>query len=421
MWKLAPGLALMLAGCWQVAVVGDQLTSGGSSTGARSTSSGTGTAGRSSSGSSTGRSTSGTSTGASVQCGKCAPGATCIAGNCNCEDGTVCDYYMPRPPLQNPEYFCALGTCAACATHGGSLTQKGNGDQCQITLAFAEYNPSCIAVDATSVYWTDETGVEKTPIIDVRKPLDAGVPPQTLAALSNVVCLAIDAYNVYFTVSDGTVREVPIGGGATTTIAYGQGGPQGIAVDRANVYWTNDNSNQVMRLEKTAAPVTADTIADLADAGGGAPFGIAVDSANVYWTNRFGATVMMVSLDGGAPTTIASGLGEPYAITVDAGNLYWTDRGAGDVRWQPLDGPFDGGIVLASNQGGPTGIATDSNYVYWTNNSSNSISFCPLGGGPVGSIPVRATEAWRIAVDATNLYWTSYDQGLGFVYQLTPK
>jgi len=44
--------------------------------------------------------------------------------------------------------------------------------------------------------------------------------------------------------------KVPIAGGSPITIATGQTGPFGVAVDSAYVYWTNQTGGTVMRVVK---------------------------------------------------------------------------------------------------------------------------------------------------------------------------
>jgi hypothetical protein len=59
--------------------------------------------------------------------------------------------------------------------------------------------------------------------------------------------LAVDGTNVYWG-SNGTVRQMPVGGGTIVTLASAQSSPQYIAIDAANVYWADTSGGQVMKI-----------------------------------------------------------------------------------------------------------------------------------------------------------------------------
>jgi hypothetical protein len=214
--------------------------------------------------------------------------------------------------------------------------------------------------------------------------------------------------------------------------ATGQSSPVSIAVDKNNVYWTDEYPYQgfgggVIGPAVVKAPL--DGGAPTVLAASPAPSGIAVDDTYVYWTDQLGGNgVMRVPIDGGATVTLVHGNldgGQPYqatAITLDANNVYFTSPygpSAGYVMSVPKDGgaPF----VIASGQGYPDwGLAVDATNVYWVNSGTNAIYYrdsavmmapitgVPDGGSPtiLASYPV-ANAPNQVAVDSTNVYWAN--------------
>ena len=105
----------------------------------------------------------------------------------------------------------------------------------------------CIAVDSTSVYWTN---MENSTDIDVMR-LVLGGTEVTLASGRYPWGIAVDSTSVYWTdTSLGTVMKVPLDGGTATTLASGENHPAFVAVSATGVYWTNSGDGTVMTTAK---------------------------------------------------------------------------------------------------------------------------------------------------------------------------
>lgn len=90
-------------------------------------------------------------------------------------------------------------------------------------------------------------------------------------------------------------------------------------------------------------------------------------------------------------------------------------------------------LALALYQANPSGIVVDATNAYWVNASRSddnddysipgSVVSVPLGGGSPDTIAANQNQAWSIAINSTNIYWTDLgyptDDGAGMITPLS--
>ncbi len=282
-----------------------------------------------------------------------------------------------------------------------------------------------IAIDPTSVYWTDTyTGtVQKTPL--------AGGPVTTLASgLQFPNSIALSGSDVYFTTFTGsaledTVQSVSVSGGPARLIAAGLPNVYGVAVDATGVYWPQGN-NLAGSIQK--APLAGGPIALLASSADGvkSPSTVSVSGNAVYWSDTSNLSILSTLTAGGTPvTTTVTTDNWTSALITDSRNVYWTQPdamvpGGWLLRASPLSGGARITLVASPSLDYRAGaFATDGVNVYYSMLSGTvdlgsatayTIVRMPVGGGTPVTIASMAQGAnvypASIVVDASSVYWS---------------
>jgi hypothetical protein len=236
-------------------------------------------------------------------------------------------------------------------------------------------------------------------------PCGAGTcQPVTLAsglAFSLSQAIAVDATSVYWTDKGyGTVMKVALTGGTAVTLASGQNEPAGIAAASGAVYWANQGSGTIMASVAGGPPTTFAS-------GQLHATGVTADSASLYWagngTGATNGTVASAPLDGGAYVVLA--VSPPYsgfAIKVDSTNVYFTCASPGSLMRVAIDGSTPA-AMLATTGGLALDMAIDSVNAYWT--TGGGIMEVPLDGGV--TVPLASGVAYGIAADPSGVYSTA--------------
>jgi hypothetical protein len=338
------------------------------------------------------------------------------------------------------------------------------------TAGFATGSIKGLNADGTNVYWAD--GANAT--IDT-VPISGGTVVSLATGLSSVTDLIIAAGMAFWTqvggaqgcclqMGAGSIRQVPVAGGAATTVVGNLDAPGALAIDASNnVVWaefwrvakwapagnvttlasgissdlpriTADQANLYVLdgdLIKTM-PLGGGRFEKLASAHGGVigDIGavnqdITADGTNVYWS--VSSTVQMVPASGGAVVTLAvvGGPAPPqdcyWRIAVDSQNVYWSAPSFSfpigcTVKKVPITG---GAVTTLVDFAYMADFATDGANVYFSELGSNpgSIRQTSVNGGPITMVTSN-TMAEVLAVDAQNIYWLDPSDTPGGIWRI---
>jgi sugar lactone lactonase YvrE len=131
------------------------------------------------------------------------------------------------------------------------------------------------------------------------------------------------------------------------------------------------------------------------------PYGVAVDAAgNVFIADTNNDRVVEVPADGGAQTTVGIGLANPYGVAVDAsGNVFIADTNNSRVVKVPAGGGAQ--TTVGTGLSAPFGVAVDAAGNLFVADPNNSrVVEVPVGGGAQTTVGTGLSGPYGVAVDA---------------------
>jgi hypothetical protein len=293
-------------------------------------------------------------------------------------------------------YSCGGGTCS----NGGCLLAKpGPG----FMYTFNDF--SCLAVDATNVYFTAVGLSASGPSGILYVPQSGGAVTALAGGATNAVGPTTYGGFVYWADRPaGKIYETPAPGqaGTTRTVVSGLNQPVNLAVDANNIYWTSTGG-------AGAADKATGTTKWTTNQPSGSPWGITIDATDVYYTDPMANAVVKVSIATGTPTVIASSQTKARGITSDATNLAWSMPPSGVIiltqKASPMSTPLISGVTS------PWSLALDSStspsVLYWGQQTMmGTVSKSTIGTSPATTtIAPSQTFATCVALAGNSVYW----------------
>jgi uncharacterized protein (TIGR03437 family) len=205
--------------------------------------------------------------------------------------------------------------------------------------------------------------------------------------------LVVDASSVYWLEDDGSVKKVPVAGGAVTALATGLLSPRDLAQDSTSLYFTDVQAGKVQRVAKSGGAVT--TLASSLTS----PYAIAVDSSNVYFIENGNSTLSKVAKAGGAVSALVTGSINSAVLAVDGSGLYYFAPSQVIYKASLAGGS---GTMLENIIDAGSSIVIDSTSVYWGYTALHRVA---VGGGTVTTYAAPIGRVGAMAADASSLYY----------------
>jgi hypothetical protein len=292
-------------------------------------------------------------------------------------------------------HSCFGGICAAGVCKPGTLAPSP-GLGCGVVG---------LTTDGSTIYWTElcnttgevfscsGTGCNNSPSM-----LYQGLPAGQILALGGSLYWESEKHGY-----PSTVQACPPSGCGSPT-ALGQLVTGGIAIGGSDLLWWDSNTSiYTCALGSCANPGGVPYIT--ATSGTGGPQTIAANGSNVFWTDTGTGAIRGCAVSSGAcgsAFNVAPSSG-PSLIIADASNVYFSDN---NNIWQcPASSGCTSPIGLAAGLQSANSLASDGTYVYWT--TGNSVVRAQIGAAN-SATPIGGTQSApsTVGVTSSGVYWS---------------
>jgi len=301
------------------------------------------------------------------------------------------------------------------------------------TQVAAAMYPQSISLDSTHIHWTEGSGqpwMGSGGAGDIKEAARGGTASATNVIVPGLtgpfILKEANSWLVWSNLGGGGAGQTSVdswmlgSSGAPNVVGPSLHQEHGVALDATNVYWVSSDPGAVYAIVQSA-PLAGGAVNTLGTTT--IPMvgeGVVVNSTSLFFvgyepTANIGY-VNQVPLTGGVPTQIWTSPTMPSNVidlATDGTNLYWTDFAAGNVYSMPIAG---GAVTtMATGITNPLTIAVDSTNVYFT--SLNEIYEEPIGSTSPNVLVTGVNGTEAVAADDTDtwVYFTTQSAILAHV------